>query len=344
MSGTSDLAYPFETGDTLSAAALNAAIALGQSNQIRSGAGAPSDATGKDGDMWLNTTTGDLYQRTAGHYTIIANLRGPAGSAGAAGGTGPAGPPGPSSGSVTSIATTGPGISGGPITTSGSLAVQWNAGTVSAIGTGISIAGGTITSTATGGGAPSGSAGGDLAGSYPNPTLAASGVSAGVYGDGTHVPVVTVDLKGRVTTMGVVTLTPAPATFGTITGTASYAQLPVEVQQVPISFPFSGKPSTGAIVNVPMAMALTIPAGLAGTTVFDSTQTTASAVFTVNKIAGGTTTTALGTVTVTSASKISATLAGAGGSLAVGDVLQIIAPTQDATLSDISITILAARV
>jgi len=534
MSGTSDLAYPFETGDTLSAAALNAALAMGQSNQIRSGAGVPDDATGKDGDMWLDTVAGNLYQRTAGHYAIIANLKGPAGSAGAAGGTGPAGPPGPSSGSVVSVATTGAGISGGPITTTGTLAVQWNAGAVSAIGTGISIAGGTITSTATGGGAPSGAAGGDLAGSYPNPTLATTGVSAGVYGDATHVPVVTVDAKGRLTTVGIATIsagggggaptgpaggdlsgtypdptvasingvagpflplsggelsgslttsdgifqsttgvdlfvqTPPPAgsgdsawinletgtstsgdsgyvsivsgrsasgttgglilksgpaeTGGTaitgdvdvgtgdaatigpsgavyihsgnvaggnsgnveirtgtasaspkktgdiklITGTGtsgatrgtitldaaelvlpsrsvSYAALPAAVQSVPISVPFSGKPATGAIVNVPMAMALTIPAGLAGTTVFDSTQATANAVFTINKIAGGTTTTALGTVTVTPTSKTSATLAGAGGSLAIGDVLQIIAPTQDATLSDIGISILAAR-
>jgi len=55
---------------------------------------------------------------------------------------------------------------------------------------------------------PSGSAGGDLSGTYPSPTLATLSPSpAGTYGAGNAIPVVTVDAKGRVT--GVSTVTPS---------------------------------------------------------------------------------------------------------------------------------------
>jgi hypothetical protein len=125
----------------------------------------------------------------------------------------------------------------------------------------------------------------------------------------------------------------------------AYANLPQALQSVPVSFFLAGKPASSAKYNVAMPWALTVPAGLAGSVIYTSTPTGGTPSFILNKITGGTTISAVGTISVSANSNTGCILTGSGGSIGIGDVLQIQAPvTQDGTLADLSITILGQRV
>lgn len=60
----------------------------------RVGAGVPSDGTGIDGDFYLDSGSGDVYQRQTGSYIQVSNIMGPQGP------QGPEGPQGPADGAT----------------------------------------------------------------------------------------------------------------------------------------------------------------------------------------------------------------------------------------------------
>lgn len=54
----------------------------------RDGTGVPSNGLGVNGDYYLNDANGDVYLKSDGTYSIVANIKGPTGTTGTTGATG----------------------------------------------------------------------------------------------------------------------------------------------------------------------------------------------------------------------------------------------------------------
>lgn len=112
-------------------------------------------------------------------------------------------------GTVTSVVG-GTGLTGGTITSTGTLAVSY--GTTA--GTAAQGNDARLSDSRT----PTGAAGGDLAGTFPNPTLAEVTTAQAGVGSSTMVPVISVDAKGRVTALSSVAVSTAGTGITDLTG------------------------------------------------------------------------------------------------------------------------------
>lgn len=136
----------------------------------------------------------------------------------------------------------------------------WGTGVATALG---NTAGGVGGFALVGTTPPTGAAGGDLTGTYPNPTLAAILSAGGPTGSATVAPIITYDAKGRLTAVSSATITPA---IGSVTGlgTGVATALGVNIGSAGAPVLFNGAGGTPSSITLTSATGLPISTGVSG--------------------------------------------------------------------------------
>lgn len=117
----------------------------GSASQWRSGSGVPNNTLGLDGDFYINSDNGDVYQRITGNYALQLNIigaqgiQGPAGTNGVDGAQGPAG----NNGLDGSDGAQGPQGIQGPAGNDGAQGIQGIQGLPGAHGQSVNVVSGT---------------------------------------------------------------------------------------------------------------------------------------------------------------------------------------------------------
>ena len=183
-------------------------------------------------------------------------------------------------GGVTSVAATGNNgisVTGSPITSSGTLTFGLGAITPTSVAATGTVTGSNLSGTNTGDQTITltGDVTGSGTGSFAT-VLANSGATAGTYGSGTLIPVVTVDAKGRITSISTTAVSGGGS--GTVTSVAASGTQGVTIGGSPITTSGTITVGLGAITPTSVAATGTVTgSNLSGTNTGDQTSVTGNA-------------------------------------------------------------------